>query len=55
MKLSDEEKKELQKKFERLKKAPEKPCRWLKQRLDYAYAWSVGFISGVLSAINMND
>ena len=39
----------------RLEKAPDKPCRWLKQRLNYACAWSVGFVCGVLTAIKMND
>ena len=55
MEFTDKDKKKLQEQLRRLEKAPQKPCRWLRQRLDYAYAWSVGFISGVLAAIKMND
>ena len=55
MELTDKDKERLQEEIKRLKEAPDKPCQWLRQRLDYACAWSVGFISGVLAAINKKD
>ena len=33
--------------------SPQKPCRWLKQRMNYA--WSVGFVCGVLISTRIND
>ena len=55
MELNDEDKERLQNELRSLGKAPAESRRWLRQRLDYAYAWSVGFISGILAAIKMND
>lgn len=55
MDFTDNDKKKLQRELEHLKKAPQKPCRWLKQRMNYACAWYVGFVCGVLAATRIND
>ena len=51
MKISEEDKKRLEAEFIGLNRTPIKPCRWIKNRLEYGTLWTMGFFIGLMEGL----
>lgn len=53
MEISEEDKKRLEEKLRRLDRTPDKPCRWIKNRIEYRTYFTMGLIIGLMEGLRM--
>lgn len=53
MKMSEEDKKKLEAAVDRLHRTPEKPCKWIKDRIEYGTFFTMGLIIGLMEGVRM--
>lgn len=55
MNLNDEQRKRLEEELQSLRNTPVKPCRWIKNHIDYSMYWVVGFICGMTAGWRLKE
>lgn len=53
MEFNNKNKKRIKAEFVHLDKTPEKPCRWLKNRLEYGTFWTMVFFIGLMEGLRI--